>query len=154
MSYQCLRFDVSDSLAEIMLCRPEAANAIDVVLAGELADVSLRCSEDRAIRAVLLRGEGPIFCGGGDLASFRDTEDFPMLLRRITEGLHVAISRFARMNAPLVAAVSGTAAGAGMSLSCAADILVASDKARFTMAYTRIGLTPDGSSTWFLPRRI
>ncbi|HEY2776034.1 MAG TPA: enoyl-CoA hydratase-related protein [Candidatus Binatia bacterium] len=154
MSYQRLRFDVSDGLAEITLCRPDAANAIDVVLAGELAEVSLQCSEDAAIRAVLLRAEGPIFCGGGDVASFRGADDFPVLLRRITQGLHVAVSRFARMNAPLVAAVAGTAAGAGMSLACSCDLVIASDNARFTMAYTRIGLVPDGSSTWFLPRRI
>src|SRR5205085_6616936 len=76
------------------------------------------------------------------------------LLRRITLGLHVAISRFSRMDAPVIAAVGGTAAGGGMSLACSADIVIAADTARFTMAYTRIGLVPDGGSTYFLPRRI
>jgi 2-(1,2-epoxy-1,2-dihydrophenyl)acetyl-CoA isomerase len=72
----------------------------------------------------------------------------------MTMYLHAAISRFARMRAPLVAAVNGTAAGAGFSLVCAADLVVAAESARFTMAYTRAGLTPDGSSTYFLPRLV
>src|SRR5205085_11736995 len=75
-------------------------------------------------------------------------------LKRVTEGLHTAISRFSRMDAPVIAAVGGTAAGGGMSLACSADIVVASENARFTMAYTRIGLVPDGASTFVLPRRI
>ena len=102
---------------------------------------------------MLIRAEGKIFCAGGDVGSFRDAgDDVPGLLKRITHSLHAAISRFARMDAPVVAAVGGTAAGAGLSLAAACDIVIAADNAKFTMAYTRIGLIPDGSSTFFLPR--
>ena len=96
-----------------------------------------------------------MFCAGGDIGAFAGAGDgVPALLKQITAQLHVAVSRFARMSAPLVAAVNGPAAGAGFALACAADLALASDAAKFSMAYTKIGLVPDGSSTWFLPRLV
>jgi 2-(1,2-epoxy-1,2-dihydrophenyl)acetyl-CoA isomerase len=104
---------------------------------------------------VVLTGAGRMFCAGGDLGAFAGAGDgVPALLKQITAHLHVAVSRFARMRAPVVAAVNGPAAGAGLSLVCAADLAVASDAAEFTLAYTQVGLAPDGSSTWFLPRLV
>ena len=76
------------------------------------------------------------------------------LIKEITTYLHVAVSRFARMDAPLVCSVNGTAAGGGMSLSLVGDMALAAESARFTMAYSRIGLTPDGSSTYFLAKLV
>jgi 2-(1,2-epoxy-1,2-dihydrophenyl)acetyl-CoA isomerase len=155
MNFERLRFDIASGVAEITLARPAHANAIDLVAAEELAEAALICDQDPAIRAVLLRAEGKIFCAGGDVSSFRDAgDDVPGLLKRITHHLHIAVSRMARMDAPVVAAVGGVAAGAGLSLVAACDYVVAADDAAFTMAYTRIGLIPDGSSTFFLPRRI
>lgn len=155
MGLERIRIDIDAGVAEITLARPESANAIDLICSEELAEAALLCDQDPAVRAVLLRAEGPMFSAGGDVRSFRDAgDDVPGLLKRITLGLHVAISRFARMDPPVVAAVGGTAAGGGMSLACACDIVLAADTARFTMAYTRIGLVPDGGSTYFLPRRI
>lgn len=155
MSFERLRIDVDHGVAEITLTRAESANAIDLVAAEELAEASLMCDQDPAIRAVLIRADGRIFCAGGDVASFRNSgDDVPGLLKRITHHLHAAVSRFARMDAPVVAAVGGTVAGAGISLAAACDLVIAADNARFTLAYTRIGLSPDGSSTWYLPRRI
>ena len=91
----------------------------------------------------------------GDLRSFAGSGDaVPGLLKEITTYLHAAVSRFARMNAPVITAINGTAAGAGFSLACAGDLAIAADSARFTMAYTAIALTPDGSSTYYLPRLI
>lgn len=155
MGFERIRIDVAEGVGEITLARPEHANAIDLSTSEELAEAALYCDQNAGVRAVLLRAEGPFFSAGGDVRSFRDAgDDVPALLKRITLGLHVAISRFARMDAPVVAAVGGTAAGGGMSLACSADIVIAADNARFTMAYTRIGLIPDGGSTFFLPRRI
>jgi len=155
MGFERLRIDVSHGVGQITLARPEGANAIDLVCSEELAEAALYCDQNPEVRAVLLRAEGPMFCAGGDVRSFRDAhDDLPALLKRVTQGLHTAISRFARMDAPVVAAVGGTAAGGGMSLACACDIVLAAENARFTMAYTRIGLVPDGSSTFTLPRRI
>lgn len=114
---------------------------------------ALRCSEDSTIRAVLITGAGTTFCAGGDLKSFAAQDDhLPYHLKEVTTYLHAAISRLTRMDPPMIAAVNGVAAGAGMSLVCACDIVLAAESARFTMAYTRVGLTPDGSATYFLPR--
>lgn len=155
MAFERLSFDVVEGVGEITLCCPERANAIDLVAAEELVEVSLACQRGGQVRAALLRASGPIFCAGGDLASFAASgDDLAGLLERLTDYLHAAVSRFARMDAPLIVAVGGTAAGAGMSLALAGDVVVAADTARFTMAYTRVGLVPDGSSTFFLPRRI
>lgn len=155
MSFERLRFDLADGVGEITLARPAGANAIDLIAAEELAEVALACDQDPAVRAVLVRAEGKIFCAGGDVGSFREAgDDVPGLLKRITASLHLALSRFARMDAPVVAAVGGTAAGAGLSLAAACDLVIAADNAKFTMAYTRIGLSPDGSSSYFVPRRI
>src|SRR4051812_14140506 len=155
MGYQRFRFEIAGGVAEITFARPEGANAIDLLCSEELAELALVCDQSPEVRAVLIRAEGPMFCAGGDVRSFREAgSDLPALLKRVTEGLHPAISRFSRMDAPVIAAVGGTAAGGGMSLACSADIVVASENARFTMAYTRIGLVPDGASTFVLPRRI
>lgn len=152
--YATLLFDVRDNVAYITLNRPDAANAINAELANELMEVALRCDEDPTVRALLLNATGKIFCAGGDLKSFA-AQPKPMLptyFKKVTFYLHRAISLMARMKAPVVMAVHGAAGGAGMSLACAGDIVVAAESARFTMAYTRAGLTPDGSSTYYLPR--
>lgn len=154
MSYEAIEFDVTEGVATITLNRPKAYNALDVALARDLMEAAIRCQEPD-VRAVALTGAGRAFCGGGDLGAFSGaTDGMPALIRRITTYLHAAVSRFTRMDAPLVIAVNGVAAGAGMSLALTGDLVVAAESARFTMAYTRAGLAPDGSSTFFLPRLV
>lgn len=151
--YSMLLFEVRDNVARITLNRPEAANSLNLALARDLMHAALQCDEDPAIRAVVITGAGRVFCAGGDLKSFVEQGDnLPYYMKEVTTYFHAAISRLTRMDAPVVAAVNGAAAGAGMSLTCACDLVVAGESARFTMAYTRAGLTPDGSSTYFLPR--
>ncbi|NOT54253.1 MAG: enoyl-CoA hydratase [Deltaproteobacteria bacterium] len=153
MQYSTILFEVNNNVARITMNRPEAANALNVDMAKDLMHASLRCSEDAAIRAVILTGAGRLFSGGGDLKSFAaHGENMPYHLKEVTTYLHAAVSRFTRMDAPVIAAVNGTAGGAGMSLCCFCDLVLAAESAKFTMAYTRVGLTPDGSSTYFLPR--
>jgi 2-(1,2-epoxy-1,2-dihydrophenyl)acetyl-CoA isomerase len=155
MSYDSLIFEVRDQVAHVTLNRPDALNTLDVGMATELADAALRCGQDRAIGAVLLSGAGKAFCAGGDLRTFLDQGDeISRYIKELTTHLHTAISRFARMDPPVIAAVHSAAAGGGMSLACSCDLIVAAQSARFTMAYTRIGLTPDGSSSYFLPRLV
>lgn len=147
--------EVEKGLARLTLNRPEAGNAINLALTRSLNDAVQRCASDRSVRAVLLGGAGPRFCVGGDLAEFAAIGDgVSAHLRAVTGFLHAAISGLARLDAPVVAAVRGSAAGAGMSLVCACDLVVAADSAKFVMAYTRVGLSPDGSGTWFLPRLV
>ncbi len=153
MPYTTMLFEVKDQIARITLNRPEAANALNLEMSKDLMQASLQCSEDPNIRAVIITGAGRMFSGGGDLKSFAaQGEHMPAHLKEVTTYLHAAVSRFTRMDAPVIAAVNGTAAGAGLSLVCSCDLVLAAESAKFTVAYTRIGLTPDGSSTYFLPR--
>jgi len=155
MSYDTLLFDVEGHVARLTLNRPEAGNAMDAAMMRELCDVAIRCDEDPEIRAVLLTAAGKMFCAGGDLRSFAGEGDaLPAYLKGITNDLHGAVSRLCRMDAPVVSAVNGIAAGAGFSLACAADMVIAAESARFTVAYTGVGLSPDGSCSFFLPRLI
>ena len=101
----------------------------------------------------MLWGEGKVFFGGGDLVEFQAGGDqTPANLHEMTIDFHGALSRMARMNAPVVGAITGTAGGAGLSLVSAMDLVHAGESAKFTMAYTAAGLTPDGTSTFFLAR--
>jgi 2-(1,2-epoxy-1,2-dihydrophenyl)acetyl-CoA isomerase len=155
MDYQTLLYEVKNNVARITLNRPDAANALDGRMGHELMQVAIRASEDRAVRAVILTGAGKMFCGGGDLKHFASLgERLPAHLKELAGELHLAISRFARMEAPVIAAVNGSAGGAGLSLAIFADIVLAAESAKFTLAYTRAGLSPDGGSTYFLPRII
>ena len=155
VTYETLSFDVEDGVARIGLNRPEAANAFNPVLCRDLFDAAIACDERDDIRAVLLTGEGPMFSAGGDLKFFEAQGDrLGASLKEITGLLHAAIGRMAHMDAPVVGAINGIAAGAGFSLAASCDIAIAGSSTRFTLAYTAAGLSPDGSSTWFLPRLI
>lgn len=155
MQYATLEFDVRDGVAHVTLDRPDALNGLNLEMARELLDAALRCDEDPSVRAVVLSGAGSAFCVGGDLKSFAEQgEELPRHLKEITTYLHAAVSRLARMDPPVVAAVHGAAAGGGFSLAISCDLVVATESARFAMAYSKAGLTPDGSSSYHLPRLV
>jgi 2-(1,2-epoxy-1,2-dihydrophenyl)acetyl-CoA isomerase len=154
MTYETLKFERDGAVATITLHRTDAANSLDLRMGNELLAVANRCASDPALRAVVLTAGGRMFCAGGDVGGFAKAENAGELLRAITTGLHAAILRFQRMDAPLVVAVNGVAAGAGMSIAASGDFVLAAESAKFTMAYTGIGLSPDGSSTFFLPRLV
>ena len=153
--YQNLDFSINDNVAIIRLNRPEAVNGITVDMAHELLKAAATCQNHPAIRAILLTGAGKVFSAGGDLKEFAAYgEQLPVKIRELMDSLHAAIDIFSSLNAPVVIAVNGMAAGAGFSLACMGDIVMAAQSARFVMAYTAIGLSPDGGSSWFLPRLI
>ncbi len=155
MSYQTLQFAIADGIARITLQRPAAANALNRAMGRELLEVAIRCDQDPAIRAVLLTGAGKLFCAGGDLNDFVAAGDqVGTLLKALTTDLHAAVTRFMHMDPPLVVAVNGNVGGGGMSLVCAGDLVLAAESARFSMAYTAAGLTPDGGTSYLLPRLI
>lgn len=155
MSMETITFDVAEGVARLGLARPEAGNAVTGAMAREIMDVVGRCYHDPAVRAVLLTGEGRRFCVGGDLRSFTAYGvALPEHLREVTTYLHAAVSRLARLEVPVVAAVQGAAAGAGLSLACACDLVVAGESTRFRTAYLAIGLTPDGGLSYTLPRLV
>ncbi|HEX9681652.1 MAG TPA: enoyl-CoA hydratase-related protein [Acidimicrobiales bacterium] len=151
MTVRCERHG---GVAHLVLARPDAGNAIDLDVARALADAATALSDDRGVRVVLLRSEGKDFCVGGDLRSFAQVRDLDRHLTEVTTHLHAAIARLARLDAPVIAAVQGSAAGAGMSLALGADLVVAAASARFVLAYTRVALSPDGGGSWYLPRLV
>ena len=155
MSYKATEFSLSNNVARITLNRPEAANTVNMALAKDLAKVSIECSENPEIRAVLLNANGKMFCAGGDLATFAGAKErVPTLIKELTLYFHAAVSRFHRMQAPMITAVHGFAAGGGLSLCAVGDYSIATETSKFTMAYTAAGLCPDGSSTYTLPKLI
>lgn len=155
MSYETLKFEVQDGVACITFNRPRQGNALSVLMAREFSDAAIRCDDDPAIRAVVLTGEGKLFCAGGDLSAFVAAGAGANSLLKVMSGdLHMAISRLARMDPPVIAAVNGAAGGAGFSIVMAADLAIAAQGAKFTMAYTNAGLSPDGSSTFYMPRKL
>jgi 2-(1,2-epoxy-1,2-dihydrophenyl)acetyl-CoA isomerase len=155
MPYDTLLYDVKDAVATITLNRPAAYNALDRTLAREFFEATLEADEDRAVRCVVVTGAGRAFCGGGDVKAFAENlERIGILIKELTTYLHGAVSRLARTPKPVIMGVNGVAAGGGMSLALAGDLVVAAESARFTMAYSKIGASPDGSCSYFLPRMI
>jgi 2-(1,2-epoxy-1,2-dihydrophenyl)acetyl-CoA isomerase len=155
MSYQTMTFDIVEGIATLTLNRPDDANALNQQMANELLDVAMICSSDERVRAVIVTGNGKMFCAGGDLREMDEQgERRPEHLTRMASALHGALIRFSHMDAPVIMAVNGTAAGGGFSMALSGDIILASDKAKFIAAYTASGLTPDGSSTYFLAKHV
>ena len=156
MEYEHIDFRIETGVAWITIDRPAAFNALNLRAMQELLHIANRCGSDRAVRAAVLTGRGDkAFCAGGDVAAFAaDPDGIEVLLKEMTTALHTAVSRFAWMDAPLIGAINGVAAGAGLSMAACCDLAIAVDKARFTSAYTQIGLSPDGSSTYYLSRII
>ncbi|HVT21033.1 MAG TPA: enoyl-CoA hydratase-related protein [Mycobacteriales bacterium] len=150
-----LRYTVADGVATITLDRPEALNALTVGLKVALLDALRRAGADDTVRAVLLTGAGRAFCVGQDLKEHvdalaaGDTE-----LSTVAEHYNPLVEAIATLPKPVVAAVNGSAAGAGASLAFACDIRVAADDASFLMAFARVGLGPDSGASWTLPRLV
>lgn len=144
-------YESAQAIATITLNRPDVLNALDDALIRALRDAVERAAGDDAVRAVLLTGAGRGFSSGADLASVPPSPslDLGQLLR---ERYHPVILAMRSMPKPVVCAVNGPAAGAGMSIALAGDIVLAARSAYFVQAFSRIGLVPDAGSTWFLPR--
>ncbi len=151
MTYQTIQFDLTDDIATLTLNRPEVMNALSRQMRLELRDALHRA--ETAARVIVLTGMGRAFCSGQDLADAADVSaiDLETVLRDEYEPLLLAI-----MNCPLpvIAAVNGTAAGAGANLALACDVVLACESASFIQAFTRIGLMPDAGGTYWLPRQV
>jgi 2-(1,2-epoxy-1,2-dihydrophenyl)acetyl-CoA isomerase len=154
---QTLQIEVHGRIGTLTLNRPDALNAMSPDMIGELAVVAAWLADRAPIRALIITGAGRAFCSGGDVNWFKrgvtdEDVDLPSEVRRGAEVLHQAIVDFRRVPYPVIAAINGPAAGAGMSLALSADLRIASEEAFLAIAYGRIGASPDGGMTYFLPR--
>lgn len=156
MKLETIRYEKDGPIIKLTFDRPQAFNALSYQTCVDLFEAISACEVDREARAVLLTGSGEkAFCAGGDVPGFvENLGDIHRHLKKMTAPLHAAISRMIRMEKPVVAAINGVAAGAGLSLSLAPDLAIAAESARFNMAYTGIGASPDGGSTFLLPRAV
>ncbi|MEP6547642.1 MAG: enoyl-CoA hydratase/isomerase family protein [Gammaproteobacteria bacterium] len=149
-----LQLEIRDCIAFLTLTRPEAANTLNLQCGREFLAAALAI-EAAPVRAVILTGAGKNFCFGGDLKGMMASgSDVRAYLSELTTNLHAGMALMARLDAPVIAAVNGTAAGAGLGLVLAADLAVAARSAKFVSAYTAVGLTPDAACTFLLPRTV
>lgn len=155
MNLKATRYEVRNGVAHVRFARPEGANAINPSFARDLRAIMLAIEFDAAVKAISVTAEGPVFCAGGDLKEFYAAGDgLPKLASDMLVDFHGAIYKMNRMPKPFVAGVRGAAGGAGLSIVSAFDLVVCGESAKFTMAYTRAGVTPDGTSSYFLARHI
>ncbi|MEO7351182.1 MAG: enoyl-CoA hydratase/isomerase family protein [Marmoricola sp.] len=145
---------VVDGVAQIGLNRPEDANAFDLNMTRELAAAVERAAGESGVRAVLLTGAGPRFCAGGDVASFATAPDQPAHIHQLATELVAAFRALADLDKPVVVAVRGAVAGAGLALMLSCDVIVSAPASKFVFAYPGIGFTPDCGLSYLLPRAI
>jgi 2-(1,2-epoxy-1,2-dihydrophenyl)acetyl-CoA isomerase len=149
--YTTLRLETDGAVATITLARPESLNALNADLRRELLAAFKQLARDDGVRAVVLTGEGRGFCAGADLRGGATEREFRRVLTAEYNPLITAIRELPK---PVIAAVNGVAAGAGVSLALACDLVYAADGARFIQAFVKIGLVPDSGSTRTLVRAL
>ncbi len=149
--YSTIRSEQADGVATITLDRPESLNALNATMRRELRAALKAAARDEAVRAVIITGAGRGFCSGADLRGGDTERDFRRVL---TDEYHPLVMAIRDLPKPVIAAVNGVAAGAGVSLALACDLVYAAEEARFIQAFVRIGLVPDSGSTRVLVRAL
>ena len=149
--YETIRHDLADGVATITLNRPDSLNALNATMRRELRDAFKAAGRDEATRAVVLTGEGRGFCSGADLRGGDAEREYRRVIR---DEYNPLINAIRELPKPVIAAVNGVAAGAGVSLALACDLVYAADDARFVVAFVRIGLVPDSGLSRALVRAL
>ena len=155
MDYECLLYETKDGVATLTLNRPERLNALGGTLREDLSAGLTRAIEDPEVRAIVITGAGKGFSAGGDVKAMQDANAAGRtrpLMERVAPSRDRTVLLMRDSPKPLIAAVNGAAAGAGMNLALACDIRLASSTAKFSQAFVRRGLHPDWGGTYFLPR--
>ncbi|WP_408897839.1 enoyl-CoA hydratase/isomerase family protein [Nocardioides sp. R1-1] len=146
MTETFVRYEHADGVARITLADGERGNPIHHASVAQLHDAVRSAARDGA-RVVVLAAEGRFFSVGGDLGAFAGADDVAAFIDDLADALHRVVSELVRSDAVVVSVVQGTAAGAGFPLAAAADVVLAADSAKFSLAYTKVGLSPDGGSS-------
>jgi 2-(1,2-epoxy-1,2-dihydrophenyl)acetyl-CoA isomerase len=157
MAYQQLIVDLDGAVATLRLNNPDKLNALSKEMTEELIRELTRVRDDTSVRAIVLTGEGRGFSAGADLTALQKpylTGERPNLSAFLKEGYNRLIPLLAETPKPVVAAINGVAAGAGISLALACDFRIAAEDAAFAMAFVKIGLVPDSGATYLLPRAV
>jgi len=144
--------DLSKYYVILYLNRPDQLNALSYELAVELYDILKEISIDKEIRSLIITGRGKAFCGGGDLIEFKKADDPQDFLSKLAYKLHESLKLLKTMRAPSIAAVNGACFGAGLGLALSCDLRICSENASFGSAFTGVGLSPDSSTTFHLPK--
>ena len=154
-SYETIELHRTDAAAKIVLNRPERMNAWSTGMSRDLLEVLRDLADDDGVRAVMLTGTGRAFCTGADLKDAVPADGSPMNTDDILiNWYHPIVTLIREMPKPVISAVNGPAAGAGVSLALSADLVVAKESAYFLLAFVNIGLVPDAGSSLFIPSRI
>ncbi|MED2974029.1 enoyl-CoA hydratase-related protein [Fictibacillus sp. B-59209] len=148
--FETIMYETRAGVAWITLNRPDKLNAFTRVMHKEMLSALKTAGKDEEVRAVVITGAGRAFCSGQDLGG-SDNPDYGEVLR---QGYNPMVQALVSIEKPVIAAVNGVAAGAGMSLALACDFRVASDKASFIEAFIHVGLVPDSGNLYFLPRLV
>lgn len=144
---------VTNNVATLTFNRPEIMNSLNEQMAHELSAITEQISLDDTIRAILIRGAGNLFMAGGDIRFFYESLDtMPKGVLNLVRMVNGVISNLINAHKPVLACVHGSVAGIGMSLMMAADLVIAGANTQFTMAYTKLGVSPDGGASYFLPK--
>lgn len=147
-----VRIERQGAVAHVILARPERLNALTPEMMEQLSDATLTLQKDREVRAVLLRAEGRAFCAGADVGTMQSLD--VLSGRQRIQRAHRVIAGLANLDKPVIAAVRGATVGVGWSLALACDLILASDNARFSLVFKKIGLAPDGAAAYFLTQYI
>ena len=158
MSYEQIRYEVSEGILTLTLHRPDKLNAFTATMAKEVIDAFDAADADDDVRVVVVTGAGRAFCAGADLSAGGDTFD-PRVRGGTREeaprdgGGRVALRIYQALK-PVIGAINGPAVGVGVTMTLPMDLRLASDSARFGFVFARRGITPEAASTWFLPRLV
>ncbi|MCB8981405.1 MAG: enoyl-CoA hydratase/isomerase family protein [Ardenticatenaceae bacterium] len=154
MSYETILFDVKDSVATIILNRPNKLNAFNDQMVEETTAAFKQSGRDKDIRCVVLTGNGRAFSSGQDLSAFTERGDTVSIGEHLRLGYHKLLKQMVQLEKPIIGAINGIAAGAACGVALATDIRIAADSASFMLAFSKIGLIPDSGVNWLLPRLI
>ncbi|WP_420643291.1 enoyl-CoA hydratase-related protein [Candidatus Leptofilum sp.] len=154
MGFETILFAVKDGVATITLNRPQKLNAFNDQMIAETTAAFKQAGRDKEIRCVVLTGNGRAFSSGQDLSDMADRGDAFSIGEHLRHGYHKLIKQMVRLEKPIIGAINGIAAGAGVGIVLATDIRIAADSASFMLAFSKVGLVPDSGTNWLLPRLI